>query len=318
MKKLILIISLGTLACWASAQQEGQYTQFMYNKLSLNPGYAGATESPCLTGLYRNQWMGLEGSPNTQLISFNTPLANKSVGLGLTINRLNISIFNRVSVEGNYAYRFRLGAGYLGVGIQGSMLFISGDYSDPRLTATSVISRDNAINQELLNKVVPNFGAGVFYQTENFFVGLGAPRFLKNNIDLNDDQGLIGTAVPHAYFLIGGTALLSENLDLQPQALVKYAENAPLDIDLNVSLLIKKMFTVGTTLRTGGDRSEGIGESIDIILGAQIVKSLFFGLSYDINLSQLKTYNNGSIEANLRYCFGKSTGKEVENPRYFN
>jgi len=318
MKNLVLIVTMCLMSIGLFGQQEGQFTQFMYNKLSFNPAYAGATESLCLTGLYRNQWMGLEGSPNSQLISFNAPLSNNRVGLGLTINHQNISIFNRTSIEANYAYRFRLGSGYLGVGLQGSVQFISGDFTDDRLSATTAIGKDQSIGQAVLNKSVPNFGAGLFYQAEDFYVGFGMPRFLKNNIDLNDAQGIIGTYVPHAYFMIGGTTRLSENLNLQPQALFKYVDGAPLSIDLNVSLEIQEKFTVGTTLRTGGDQGQGLGESIDLLLGTKLGKSIFFGLSYDINLSKLKTYNNGSLEAVLRYCFGKSTGDVIENPRYFN
>ncbi len=300
------------------AQQEGQFTQFMYNKLSFNPAYAGATESMALTGLYRNQWMGLEGSPNSQLLSFNAPLSNNRVGLGLTINHQNISIFNRTSIEANYAYRFRLGSGYLGIGLQGSVQFLAGDYTDERLTATTEITRDQGIGQSALNKSVPNFGAGLFYQAEDFYVGFSVPRFLKNNIDLIDAAGIIGTYIPHVYFMIGGTTQLNSNLALQPQVLFKYVTGAPLSIDLNVNLEIHEKFTVGTTLRTGGDQGEGLGESIDFLLGTKLGKSLFFGLSYDINLSKLKSYNNGSLEAILRYNFGKSIGDIIENPRYFN
>jgi len=309
MKNLMLVLIMCCLSIGLLAQQEAQFTQFMYNKLSFNPAYAGATESMTLTGLYRNQWLGLEGSPNSQLVSFNAPLSNNRVGLGLTINHQNISIFNRTSVEANYAYRIRLGAGYLGIGLQGSVQIIAGDYTDDRLTATTDISRDQTIGQTVLNKTVPNFGAGLFYQAEDFYIGLGLPRFLKNNIDLNDAQGIIGTYIPHAYFMIGGTTSLNENLELQPQALIKYVTGAPLSIDLNVNLEIKEKFLVGTTLRTGGDRGEGLGESIDFLLGSKIGKSFFFGLSYDFNLC---------IEAVLRYRFGNAIGDVIENPRYFN
>lgn len=301
-----------------SAQQEPQYTQFMYNKLELNPGYAGSNESTCLTALHRSQWLGLEGAPTTQLLSMSVPLSNQRVGLGLNINRSSIAIFQRISVGGSYAYRFKVGAGYLGLGLRGSIRFIDGDYTDSRLQSTEPINRDDAIQQEGLNKTVGNVGVGAYYQTDDFYVGVSAPRFLKNNINLNDDVGLIGTEVPHLNFMLGATVSLGENVDLMPQALLKFIENSPVDIDLNCSFLFKNAYLVGATLRAGGNRGSGIGESLDFLLGAQLVENLYFGISYDISLSKLKNYNNGSIEGVVKYCFGRSQGKEIENPRFLN
>jgi len=318
MKKLVFTFFAAMVISGVFAQQEAQFTQFMFTKMAYNPAAAGSNPNMCLTGLYRNQWFGLEGSPTSQLLSLNAPLSNQRVGLGLTLNRQTISIFSRTSVEGNYAYRFRLGKGYLALGLQGSLLFYDGDYTDSRLKGTTALSKDNGVTIDNLNKSVPNFGAGLYYQTDEFFVGVSAPRFLNNNIDLNDDQDVIGTSVPHVYFTLGGTARLNDRLKLKPQALVKYANGAPIGIDLNVSLMIVDKYLVGTSLRAGGDRGSGIGESIDVMLGAQIVDQLYFGLAYDFTLSEIKNYNNGTVEALLRYCFGKTAGDNIENPRYFN
>lgn len=315
----ILLVSFCMLVCTIlSAQQEPQYTQFMYNKLGLNPGYAGSNETTCLTALHRSQWLGLEGAPTTQLLSMSMPLSNQRVGLGLNIHRSTISIFARTSVAGMYAYRFRLGSGYLGVGLQGSVRFIDGDFTDSRLRATEGLDRDEAIDQNALNKTVPNFGAGVYYQNDGFYIGLSAPRFLKNNIDLNDDVGVIGTEVPHLNFMLGATAKLNDNIDFKPQVLVKFVENSPVDIDLNLSFVFVDRFMAGTTLRAGGERGNGLGESIDILLGVEVIDNLFFGLSYDIGLTKLNEYNSGSVEGVLRYCFGKSQGESIENPRFLN
>lgn len=318
MRYILLAFLFCTTALSLFAQQEPQYTQFMYNKLGLNPGYAGANESTCLTALHRSQWLGLEGAPTTQLVSASIPLSNQRVGLGLNLHRSSISVFQRVSVEGMYAYRIRMGEGYLGIGLQGSVRFIDGDFTDSRLGATEDLARDDAIDQTALNKTVPNFGAGLYYQADNFYIGLSAPRFLKNNIDLNDAEGVIGKEVPHLNFMLGLTTQLSDQVAFKPQVLVKFVDNSPVDIDLNANFVFVEKYMAGLTLRTGGDRGAGLGESLDFLLGAQVVDNLFFGLAYDLSLSKLKEYNNGSIEGVLRYCFGRSHGEDIENPRFLN
>lgn len=317
MKKLIstAIFSFAVLICFA--QQEHQYTQFMYNKLSFNPGYAGSYDAPCLTGIYRNQWIGLEGAPKSLALTFDMPLLNKRVGAGLNLTSNTIGIQNKVTLDGVYAYRVRLGQGTLGIGVQGSIRYISNDYTDDRLQGTQDISSDGGIPVGEQNKYVPNFGAGLYYHTPTFYVGLSAPRFLKNNIDFNDLNGsVLSKEVEHLYLMAGLLIKLSENAKLQPQVLFKNAKNAPFDADLNLSLIFNEKYTIGATYRTGGD-SPSFGESIDLLVSAYVTNHFMFGLSYDITLSDLKEYNSGSLEAVLRYCFGKSEGEDIINPRFF-
>ena len=113
--KNVLITAVMILFCASVfAQQEQQYTQFMYNKLGYNPAYAGSNNTACITGLYRNQWLGIEGAPQTQLLSFNAPIMNQRVGVGLNLNRHTIGITERWTVDGAYAYRLKMGRGFLG------------------------------------------------------------------------------------------------------------------------------------------------------------------------------------------------------------
>ena len=130
MKKIftILIFLLSTVI--AFCQQEPHYTQFMYNKLAMNPGYAGSHEGACFTGVYRNQWIGLEGAPKTAMLSFDMPLLNERVGIGLNVNRNTIGISERWTVDGIYAYRIPIGKGHLGVGIQASVRYLGNNYAD--------------------------------------------------------------------------------------------------------------------------------------------------------------------------------------------
>ena len=317
MKKLIGTIIFASLFLIVSAQQDQQYTQFMYNKLGLNPGYAGNHEAMCLTGVYRQQWMGLEGAPATQLLSFNMPLSNMRAGLGVNLMRNTIGISTRVGLDASYAYRLRLGQGMLGIGLQGSIRSIRQNYADDRLVATQNILLDGAIPDGEKSKVVPNFGAGLYYQGRNFYVGLSAPRLLNNNIDFNDTGTIIGREVLHMYLMAGVVFDVSESIQLKPQLLLKYAKNSPFDADINLMAIFVKKYSAGLTYRLGGSSVSGGGESIDFLLAAQILDNLLLGVSYDLTLSELKDYNSGGIEVVLRYCLGSSQGDEIINPRFF-
>ncbi len=317
MKKLFTtaLFSLFVLLCFA--QQEQQYTQFMYNKLGLNAGYAGSRDAACITAIIRNQWMGLKGAPQTQMLSFNMPLLNKRVGVGLNLTRNTIGISQRITVDGLYAYRIRLGQGILALGIQASIRHLKNNYNDSDLVSITPSSADGSIPIGEQSKYVPNFGAGLYYTSDNFYVGFSAPRLIKNNIDFNDIGGIIGKEVQHYFFMAGVLFELSDNVDLQPQVLFKYADNSPFDADVNLSLIFSDKYTGGLTYRTGGSSVTGFGESLDLMVAAQVSPDILFGLSYDITLSDIKTYSNGSVEAVLRFCLGHSEGEEIINPRFF-
>ena len=285
--------------------------------MSLNPGYAGSYDAPCLTGIYRNQWIGLEGAPKTIALSFDMPLLNKRIGAGLNIVNNTIGIQQRLTIDGVYTYRVRLGQGTLGIGIQGSIRYVRNDYSDDRLKGTQEITSDGGIPVGDQSKYVPNFGAGLYYHTPTFYVGLSAPRFLKNSIDFNDfNTEVLSKEVDHIYVMAGLLIKLNDKTKLQPQVLFKNASNSPFDADLNLNLIFSEKYTIGATYRTGGD-ADSFGESIDLLASAYVTNHLMFGLSYDIGLSALKDHSNGSIEAVLRYCFGKSEGEDIINPRFF-
>lgn len=315
-KIFFLLLGLMTGASlWA--QQEQQYTQFMYNKLAINPGYAGSRDAATVTALIRNQWLGLDGAPKTQLVSFQTPLLNKRIGVGLNLTRHSISIFKRFTAEATYSYRLRLGRGTLGIGVQGSVRGVNANYTDDRLNAVQSLALDSGIPNSDQSKIVGNFGGGLYFNTPTYYVGISAPRFLRNNIDFNDVGGVLSREIPHISIMGGFLFEVNENLDIQPQLLIKYVDNAPLDADLNATFIFKKLYMAGLTYRTGGSSVSGAGESLDLLVGGHIVNDLFFGLSYDITLSDLKDYNTGSIEGVVRYSFGTSEGEEIINPRFF-
>lgn len=315
MKKIIILSSFLLAVSMLFGQQDPQFTQFMYNKMGYNPGYAGSGEGTCVTALIRQQWMGLEGAPGSQLISFNMPLRKERVGVGGSIWRNTIGVTETVNLEGNYAYRVELGKGRLGLGVMGSARYMAADFG----LADAVQQNDGSIPVGMQSKYVPNFGFGAYYTTDKYFFGASIPRLLENNIDFADEERVLTREIRHVYAMAGGLFRLSESTQLQPQALVKYVGGAPLDLDLNVNLILMNKYMVGVSYRVGGSTTTGIGESIDFLLGAQLSKNLMVGFAYDVTMSEIRTYQNGTIEAMVRYCVpnDKNGGSEYLNPRFF-
>lgn len=296
----------------AHAQHEQQYTQFMFNKLGYNPAAAGLFESPTLTAVYRSQWMGLEGAPNTQLLSYSMPVFGNRVGLGGNLVRNSIGITRTVSLEVAYAYRIPLKRGSLGIGLQPSIRQFYQNWNDPRLQATQPIPTDNSIPAGVQSKVLPNVGFGAYYSSqrrgrEQWYVGIAAPRLVMNNIDFSDVGRVTSREVLHLNVMTGYNFKLNDFSTFSTQLLLKYALNAPLDADINVSTMLKEKFYGGLTYRTGGDTNNG-GESVDVLLGMQATTNLFFCLSYDIGLTRLRKFNNGSVEATVRWWFNPPEG----------
>ena len=231
--------------------------------------------------------------------------------------RNSIGISKTTTLDACYAYRLPLGYGKLGFGLQASARHIRQDWTDTRLQGSQPISTDAAIPGEPTNKVVPNFGFGLYYQTKQYFVGFSVPRLLTNNIDFSQNGGILSREARHFYLMGGGTIVLNESVEMTPQALIKYVGAAPLDADLNVNFQLQKRFLAGLTYRTGSGKTSAGGESLDVLAGVQLNSALYFGLSYDIGLTQLRKYNNGSVEATLRYWLNPPSGAVIADPREF-
>lgn len=315
MKKLITTSIFAMLVVWGVAQQDAQYTQFIYNKLMINPGYAGSKDAACVTCLYRNQWVALDGAPTSANVSFHTPAFNDKVGLGITISNDRLGIENSWYMNLIYAYHIKLGAGKLGIGVQGSLHNYSADWNDTRATHVG----DGQIPQSASSAFLPNFGAGLYYYTDKYFLGASVPRFLNNSIDFTDNDLDIEISRErfHAFFTGGYMFNITEKVKLQPAFLVKYSVNAPLDLDLHTSVIFFDKLWVGGTVRLGGSTVQNsFAESIDAIVQYQLTNALKVGIAYDYTLSELQSYNDGTFEVVADYCF-RFNGKKLLNPRFF-
>ena len=313
-KLLTTFIFLIFISGAAFAQQESQYTQFMHNKLTINPAYAGARDVPSLLALYRNQWGGFEGAPKSILFSFNAPLAADKVGFGLTIENHTKGIQQDWGATMAYSYKIVMNdETNVRFGLQGRIRQITYDFASPNLTPRQ--SNDPAIIDNGQGSLYSgNFGIGAYLTHKSFYLGASVPSLLKPIIGFNDGEPTAQER-PHIYVMSGITLPISETVKIEPSMLFKYVSGPPLDFDFNVSFIFDDRVSTGLSYRLGGD-DDSFGESIDLTLFYLVSQDLGIGLAYDFTLSKIADYTSGSFEVMLRYDITKRAG-DIANPRFF-
>lgn len=313
-KKIILIL----LAFWGSCtitigQQDFQYTQFMFNKMSFNPAYAGTKGFLCLSAIYRKQWFGIVRAPQTATFNAHAAIAKKRVGLGLSVSYDQIGFSDRIGIETNYSYIIPFkNKSFLSIGLRGGLY-----YNQIRWDQAELIDQDDAsIPVTASSLIVPNFGAGLYYQSKSWYIGLSVPHLFVNQGDFNigSSTGVVEPDFTQHYYAMGGFIFdLSKGVQIQQNLLLKYVVNAPLSIDLNLSFVFVQRVLLGVTYR--------VGASIDALLQWQISPQFRIAAAYDFSVTPLQRYNSGSIEAMISYHFIKNTGKRGEyklgNQRFF-
>lgn len=300
MKKIKLILAVLTLLATNSmfGQQDPQFTQYMYNMSVINPAYAGSRGVPAIGILGRTQWVGVEGAPQTATLSFNSPVG-KATGLGLSIIYDEIGPVKESNIFADFSYTIFTGEeGRLAFGLKAGVSFLDVGYL-------------NTIDPDPLNEPIhqtaPNFGAGVYYYTNKFYIGLSAPNFLETR-HLEDDGGVVSTASEKMhYFLTGGYVFeLSDNLKLKPSTMLKATSGAPVSIDLSANLLVNEMFEVGLSYR--------IDDSVSGMVGFQVTPDFRIGYAFDYTTSDYEEFNSGSHEIILLFEFNR---RNIKSPRFF-
>lgn len=303
MKKTYLIFSFLLLAFSASAQQQAMFTQYMFNGLMLNPAYAGSHEAISLTAVGRRQWVGFEGAPNTETISIHAPVRRGKVGVGFYFINDNIGVTSENSFFGSASYRIKLNKGYLAMGLQFGLLNHRSDFNrlnildetDPNLTGT------------VLDVLKPNVGAGIYYNTNRFYVGLAVPHLLTNDFTSNDGE-IVYDQARHYFMTAGFVSDITHFLKFKPSILVKAVEGAPVELDMNANFLLNDVLWVG-----GGYRSF---DSFHLMTQLQLTNQFAVGYTYDMSVTGLRQENAGTHELMLNYRFNFNR-KKVVTPRYF-
>lgn len=300
MKKITLIaVAFIAMLGQSKAQQDPVFSQYMFNMAAINPAYVGSRDVFSLTATYRRQWIDLPGAPSTGLVSLDFPIAKKNIGIGVSAYSDKVGIFNNTGGYAQFAYRLRLGRGIMAFGLQAGAFQASADW-----TKVSTNDPDVAFSSDF-NKVLPNFGFGLYYNTDRWYVGASAPRLLENKINEDADDARL----TRHFYLTGGVVIgISPSVKLKPSVLLRAVQGGPASFDANLNVWIVDRIGIGASYRYG----DGVIGMIEI----QASQRFRIGYAYDMALTDIRGYSSGTHEAMLRYEFGFDK-KKVISPRYF-
>ena len=300
--KGLLVLVFILISNQGFGQQDPQYTHYMYNTLSVNPGYAGQREVLSVVGLHRSQWVGIDGAPQTQSLGIHSPLRNERLGLGLNIVSDALGPARENFIDANFSYTIPLNENdlKLSFGLKGGLHMLDIDWSKGRFKDPDVVFNDN------LNLLSPMIGAGLYMHTNNWYLGFAIPNFLETE-HYNDFQESIATERMHFYFIGGYVFNISETTKLKPAFLVKGVSGAPLIADVSANLWFHKKLSLGLAWRWD--------DSFSGLVGFQITPGMLVGYSYDLTTTGLSNYNSGSHEITLR--FEVSRLGRILSPRFF-
>ena len=296
---LLLVLVSGTLF----AQQDSQFTQYMYNPVNFNPAYAGSREVLSIFGMHRTQWVGLDGAPVTNTVSVHTPITNSDIGIGVSFvnDRIGPSDENTISVDISYTvptsdyYK-------LAFGLKTTANLLNVDFT--KLTQQP---GDPELQYNIDNRFSPNIGAGIFWYSENSYIGLSVPNFLETK-HFDGTNNSVARERMHYHFIGGYVFDLNPTLKFKPSVLVKAVDQAPLQVDFSANFLFNEKLTLGVAYRWSA--------ALSAMVGFQITDGLMAGYSYDAETTKLANYNSGSHEIFLRFELFKNYDKII-SPRFF-
>lgn len=287
-----------------TAQQDPQYTQYMYNTLTVNPGYTGSTEGIDAVLLHRSQWIGIDGAPRTQAFSIHSPVWNDKVGLGLSAINDRIGPADEFYIDGNFSYTLYLGEqSKLAFGLKAGARVLNIDWSRGRYYQEG----DPLLNTNINNNIAATIGSGIYYYTDKWYAGASIPNFIKDNY-YNDVQETVVSDRLHYYVMGGYVFDLSDSVKFKPAVLGKIVKGSPITVDGSANFLFQEKFTLGAAYRWD--------DAVSALVGFQITKELFLGYSYDYSTTELSKYNDGSHEVILRFQL-QPKATRIKSPRFF-
>ena len=292
------------LTCYCGfAQQDAQYTQYMYNTTNINPAYAGSRGVLSVFALHRTQWVGMDGAPVTNAFSINTPLNNSKLGLGVSVvnDRIGPTVENAISADLSYTIptseTFNLS---FGIKATANLFNLDVDKLNP-------MDQNDPSLQNLDNKFNPNFGAGVYLHSDKFYLGLSVPNFLEDTKYSDNSVSVFKERMN--FYAIGGYVFdLSPSLKFKPAFLTKMVTGSPLQVDVSGNFMFFEKLTLGVAYRWDA--------AVSALAGFQVSDGIYIGYGYDLETTKLKNYNSGSHEVFLRFELFKRYSKMV-TPRFF-
>ena len=288
------------------AQQDPQFTQYMFNMLALNPAYAGSSDRVSLKGLSRHQWVGFEGAPTTQTLTIHSPVWHESLALGGSLFRDSHGPITQYSFMADVAYRIFLGDAKLSFGLKGGLNLLQGNYQ----SLNPQQAGDQVFQQDVNSKLDPQFGFGVMYYSDRYYIGISTPKMLRTQFFETDSLSFISEPGQRAHFFLSGGYVFDMGTyhKFKPTFLLKAVEGAPLSFDLSANFLFYEKFWLGAMYR--------YDDAVGVLAQYLITNDLSIGYAYDYPLSILNNYSGGSHEIMVGFEFGNKV-KGVRSPRYF-
>lgn len=300
--KVIIGICTYLVVSTSFAQQDAQFTQYMYNTLSVNSAYAGSRGHLSVTGIHRSQWVGINGAPETQTLSVDSPVGKK-VGLGVSLINDKLGPAHETYFDTNFSYSINTSDSHkISFGLKGGLRLFDIDWS--RGVAQS---NSDPLIGENISRVFPTIGAGLYLHGEKSYLGVSIPNFFTDQ-HYDDIQQAVSTERLHL-FVIGGVVLdLNDTIKFKPAFLFKHVAGAPIVVDLSAN------FMFNDKLRLGG--SYRWDDSFSALLGFQVTRRFLIGYAYDYTNTRLQKVTSGSHEIMLRYeLISKSI--KLKSPRFF-
>ncbi len=303
MRTKFLIFAMMFMCYSSFAQQDAQYTQYMYNTININPAYAGSRGVMSIFGLHRTQWVGLDGAPVTNAFSLNTPFNESNLGLGVSFVNDKIGPTNENQISVDLSYSVQMSEDYklsFGLKATGNIFNLDvnklnpADANDPNL-------------QNFNSEFSPNFGAGLYLHSDKLYFGLSVPNFLQDTKYNDNDVSVFKERMN--FYAIGGYVFdLSQNVKFKPAFLTKMVTGSPLQVDLSGNFMFFDKLVLGGAYRWDAAWSA--------MAGFQVTDGLYVGYGYDRETTNLKNYNSGSHEVFLRFELFNRVNKLV-SPRFF-
>ncbi|KAF2342892.1 PorP/SprF family type IX secretion system membrane protein [Flavobacterium tistrianum] len=303
MSRKLLLLFLLSVCCATYAQQDAQYTQYMYNTININPAYAGSRGVLSIFALHRDQWVGLDGAPKTNSFSVNAPINGSKLGLGVSLvnDKIGPTTENQFSVDLSYTVPTSE-TWKLSFGIKGTADIFNLDASK-----LNPADQGDPQFQNLDNDFSPNVGAGIYWHSNKVYIGFSVPNFIQTSRYDDNDVAIYKDKIN--YYLMGGYVFdFSQEVKFKPAALMKMVEGAPLQLDVSANFLFFEKLTLGAAYRWDA--------AVSAMAGFQITEGLYVGYGYDSETTQLRHYNSGSHEIFLRYEFLSSKSR-ITTPRFF-
>lgn len=300
--KLIIISCLLLTSSFSFAQQDPQFTQYMYNTLTVNSAYAGNRGHLAITGIHRSQWIGIDGAPESQSLSFDSPIG-KNVGLGISIVNDKLGPSHETYFDTNFSYSIRTSETHrLSFGVKGGARLFDIDWTRGRRQTSS----DNLF-QENISRILPTIGAGLYYHGEKSYLGVSVPNFFTDQ-HYDDIQQAVAAERLHIFVIGGLITDLSESIKFKPAFLFKHVSGAPVIVDLSANFMFNEKLRLGASYRWD--------DSFSGLVGFQISPKLLIGYAYDYTNTELQKVTSGSHEIMLRFELISKTAK-LKSPRFF-